>query len=342
MRRDPKMPPKSEVDEAVALLDVLRSGPVGVSSAEDAKATRAALLPHLEEQVAQLPRLRGRAQEKRARTRRWVGVGSGLAVAAGVTLAMLGRRTNPPEPPPPHQAEQRELLTDEADLSSGVTVMSGSLVGGGETFLTGQHVRSGHGLLTRESGATLRGGEGYHLQLAAQSEIEFPKETAENLGDTVLHLRRGVATFQVLPLPTGSTFSVVTRDTRITVVGTAFSVEVKPSGSTCVKVTEGKVRVQGDGGEHFLTRGQSSGCEVSVDPGEKKESSGKGAVAAAKTTLAQQNELLSQGLAAERQGNARDARRAYVALLDRYPGSAFAQDARAGLSRLGPGAAQAE
>lgn len=59
----------------------------------------------------------------------------------------------------------------------------------------------------------------------------------------------------VKPIKTGSSFEVSTPNATAKVTGTVFSIEVQPSGATCVESYAGQVQMESDGHQALLTAG---------------------------------------------------------------------------------------
>jgi len=76
---------------------------------------------------------------------------------------------------------------------------------------------------------------------APGAALEIPTQDAI---ERRVHVQRGTALFDVVPLEVGQMFEVETHDARIRVLGTVFSVEVT-GGRTIVRVYEGRVYVAG-------------------------------------------------------------------------------------------------
>jgi TolA-binding protein len=139
----------------------------------------------------------------------------------------------------------------------------------------------------------------------------------------------------------------------VVVHGTRFVVRVRDAAEnrTCVRVQEGIVAVHQhvDGHERSvrLHAGDQLGCEA--EPKQptsaqdhkparvvhRKRTSNQEALepVAPSGTLAEENRLLSDALAAERDDDRARARRLFQKLLDRYPSSPLARDAASGIER---------
>jgi hypothetical protein len=190
--------------------------------------------------------------------------------------------------------------------------------------------------------------EGIRVEIAGKSRVDLGR-LAET-GQSKLRLMSGSVACRVPPLGSDRQFSIVTRDAEVVVHGTEFSVDVGDAAAkgTCVRVREGLVAVHHARGKELLGAGASWGCtpreatlpEASALLPVKPASRGAPRVSRQKAatelrgTLADETRLLSAGLAAERRGQPGEARDLYSILLERYPASTLAPDARAGLTRL--------
>lgn len=319
------------------MLDVLRSGPVGVSSPDEVARARTDMLPWLEEEVVRLP---ARRAEHRTRRRRLWGTVGGLSVAAATLLAFVGTRVGDDE----EAADASGTTTSTESNAAGdfATLVSGKVKSGTMEVLAGSRIGGSSRVSTGpDHHASLRSSAGVDIELRADSDLSLASPDE----DSKLTLHGGEARFSVPPLPRGRTFVVSTSDAEVTVVGTEFSVRQAEGRPTCVRVTEGKVLVVRETGRELIGAGQASGCDVETGSAESGSAEEKGAqirapkdgIAHSKTpstTLADENALLTRALSAERQENLPAAERAFRALLRKYPNSAFAQDARDGIRRI--------
>jgi TolA-binding protein len=172
-----------------------------------------------------------------------------------------------------------------------------------------------------------------------------------------ISLKRGRVELMVPPLRKGASLSVSTPDAVVTVHGTQFSVEYSGE-ATCVRVREGLVSVQRGARVERLRRGQQSGCAPVA--GQQPSNSATLPAAQAKPeragsergasrpknpaygssgsgTLTKENMLFRQALAAEQVGDLATAEAHLARLLDRYPGSPLASEARRALARVRAG-----
>lgn len=327
--------------ETPDVLTPLRRGPVGLSSPEEVQRARAVMVPWLEQQVALLPQQRAAYGAQRRRRRVLFGGAGALAAAASAVLVLLPAGAPPVEGAAQSDSPKPAIVVAASDGYA--TLVSGKVMSGSVDVLAGSRLGLSSRVETgKEEGATLRASGGYELSLSTQSEVAFlPLRGKSGAEHRELRLYRGVVELSVSPLPQGSTFSVLTDDAKVTVVGTKFSVEAHAGDGTCVRVTEGKVKVERGAAQRMLGAGDSWGCKPETEPSSVvSEAAAPAAAKRSATTLQQESQLLSAGISRERQGRPAAARRAYEELLRKYPRSAFAQDARAGLARLKGAAAE--
>lgn len=192
-------------------------------------------------------------------------------------------------------------------------------------------------------------------------QIELRDRTRVGLGE----LRQGVSQLKLIggavrctvPHRTAEhAFHVVTPNATVFDLGTIFTVRIDDATHvTHVSVEEGEVMVRSAAGETRVVAPNSwssapstPGAEVAppaasesaptVAPDEAPRSATprapSSASKAARPSLAREAQLLRQGLTAERQGHPADAVVALKQLLDEYPNSPLAPDARAALTRV--------
>lgn len=312
------------------LLNLLSVGPVGVTSPVEVERARGKMLPWLEEQVAAVPKQRTAKLQREQLVRALGWTGGGLAVAAAVILAFFfgmpgaslsGVRTAQEESPPARET---------------ATLVTGKLLSSSHTWMGGEQFELLGRLESGPEGAALQADRGYQLELRPSSAISFERPNASNEESTGIRLHHGEAKISVLPLPEGAKLIVKTGDVLLTVVKGAFTVEARNRSAGCIRVSQGEVVVRRGVESQVVSVGETFGCSeqkasgvAASPPVEKKKSA-----IAPRTTLSQENALLARALAAESRGKISEAKSAYQDLLDKYPRSAFAQDARAGLERL--------
>jgi hypothetical protein len=206
--------------------------------------------------------------------------------------------------------------------------------------------------------AALTTARGVKIALRRQTRVGLDSLSADS---SELRLVGGSVHCQVPPLGPNRDFSVVTSDARVIVHGTRFSVtSPSPQTPTCVRVESGRVEVRRAEGTVFLGAGEAWGCqtdaaEIGVQSSHASRSRPPSAVAApaiprAKPspvglsqqlaepppggTLAEETQLLSTALSAERREDRASARRLYARLLAEYPNSPLTPEAKRGLARV--------
>jgi FecR protein len=149
------------------------------------------------------------------------------------------------------------------------------------------------------------GGPGrVELALGRDSRLRFAGPAQVVLGGTAraiaLRLEEGTVEAEVAHRSEGETFAVVTRDLRVEVRGTRFSVGTHPSGSSTgswVRVDEGRVEVAlSDGHHQFVSAGETLAWPPPPPPMLPQVPSSSSASAALATPPA--SEPLPRGLAA--------------------------------------------
>lgn len=348
-------------------LELLRTGPVPVPTDEELDRERERVLSWLEHEVARVP---ARIEEHRARVRRrtFGAVAGGLAVAAAATFAVLsvGR------PESRGGAATTNAAVEPSSSPATVELVSGRLKSENVELALGSRlgVTSVVEAIFGQD-AILRGPSGYVATLAAGGRLALSVEApapalanhplvADPAGDPgegrpsatlvdlargdALVLERGLVTLEVPRLEAGKSFRVFTEDARVTVHGTRFSVATtgELGARTCVKVEEGLVEVaRASGDTVFLGPGQSSGCDSNASETASGELVGRGRRAPSSRadgpnggTLAVESKLFSHALSLEKAGDHAAAARELRSLLESYPRSPFASEARTALGRV--------
>lgn len=215
------------------------------------------------------------------------------------------------------------------------------------------------GLRTLEkAGVTVETNAGVRIALEASSTLLMTDANAAALASRVT-LTDGSVDVKVPKLGPNRQFSVLTPSATITVHGTAFSVEVQRGANqaarTCVRLREGVVSVLAEGKEVRLVAPATWGCtfaseavaatsDVIVDSSDaNKEDSASvtpntsrkaNIVGMDRSTLAQETQLLQRALGAERRKDLVGAEKSLKLLLNSYPNSVVAPEARAALERI--------
>jgi hypothetical protein len=212
-----------------------------------------------------------------------------------------------------------------------------------------------------------------HTTAGARASAELPSGAKVNIeerslvrlsalssGGEELDLARGRVEVRVPHLPRGATLAVKTPDARVSVRGTRFIVEVAERDAqsvTSVSVLDGSVWVEARGRTVVLERGArfSTGHEPQGDgesaptgapaPTPSAATPGSGVARntpppgaldphEAESTLPFENKLYLDAMSALREGNTALAAERLHALLERYPRSPLAPNARLELERL--------
>lgn len=341
--------------------EVLRDwarAPVPVEEGDATDERRARVVSHLARTIRETNRERERADRHRR-------VGALLALAAALVLLVGGLWRGLGARHAPAHASVRPS-------SAGVLVTRGSesrvpALGAEQALVPGDTVST-----VADARASLRLASGVEAAVASSTRVTFSRATS---GDEELELGIGEISLRVPALGERGRFQVRTPDALVVVHGTAFVVRVTKRAEgegtfTEVSVSEGKVSVERNGAQTFLTPGQSWSSQASEQkatllapppapdepvppapaaaPGpapEPKKPTGtppaKPAEVAAHdpSALAEQNRLFSAAAAARRSGDDRTSLGHLNQLLARYPGSPLAPEARVerfrALKRLG-------
>jgi ferric-dicitrate binding protein FerR (iron transport regulator) len=163
----------------------------------------------------------------RVATRRWALAPATLMLAgATVVLAIWLRR--PPIVDPAAPAAYATVLQVDGALSAGARTLApaAALAEGSQVVLAGGR-------------AELALGRGARLRLSGPARVVL----GGTARDVALRLEQGTLDAEVVHRRADETFAVVTRDLRVEVRGTRFSVEAAPAGSR-VRVDEGRVEVR--------------------------------------------------------------------------------------------------
>jgi len=281
------------------------------------------------EMIDALPSRRQRSRQRR-RAASWSWAIAAVTVL-GVGLAQLAG-TEVPQEAQVDEGQHRATL-----MAGRLSTSTGRILRGGESF-------EGLGeLITPEDQSAL-------VLTDAGAQVTFAPKTRASLSrDAHVHrvdLRSGQVRLDVPPLPAGSQLVVSTSDALVTVVGTRFSVSHSGEdthATTCVRVSEGRVSVRrDDGADELLGPGSSSGCDdaaVAPTPADDTGPAIEPRKPAAprqpiRSTLANQNQLMRDGLAAEQAGQLGRARSKLRALVERYPSSPHVPEAKRALARV--------
>jgi hypothetical protein len=205
-------------------------------------------------------------------------------------------------------------------------------------------VALGSRLVTPAHGqATLAFSTGTNVVLGEGSDMSLGGDGVHQL----LRLSAGSIDLHVAKLTAEQRFVVGTSDAEVEVRGTRFHVSIVRPDSSCgegtptrVSVTEGVVIVRHGGVEDRIVAGDvwPRDCGRSTGSG----AAGDGVPAMASpiraqgpvSTLAEQNDLMALAFAAKNGGDARAAVAGFERLLEKYPSSSMAHEARLEIMRL--------
>lgn len=165
--------------------------------------------------------------QRRTRQQVWAGVAGGLAVAAAMALWFVDSRA------PALEANERGAEAPELGAST-----SGAVVAGAQSAAAAAEQVAP----TERGCAEVLAG----IVLCTESQTVITRRDLSS-NERVVELERGHLVVLLEPQPEGTSFSVATRDGKVTAVGTVFSVESSGDGATVTSVLEGKVRVSHSG-----------------------------------------------------------------------------------------------
>lgn len=302
------------------------------------------------------------AMESKARRRRIFYGGIVLAVAASAVFTVrFALRSNSTAP-----SDTTAMAPMIQDLSGRDHVL---FRGGAQQYISGPMVLAvGDRVHLADYGSsTLAFADGTHVDLSGGSDIQLSELGARRR----ILLDHGRLDLRVAKLGAGKRFLIATRDSEVEVHGTIFTVEAgQPSPacaaapvSTLIRVTEGVVSVRNRGEMVYLHPGDVWPCsEVAAaqvaPPANVQEipdpSAGRAVarpprvavrpsrtpvapVDRASSSLAEQNDLFAEAMAAERKKQRDLALRKLDELLRRFPGGPLDESARAERNKILPG-----
>jgi TolA-binding protein len=296
--------------------------------------------------LARMAQAQGQGQAHAQRG--WLGYAA--LAAAGVAALITGARFWQ------HSAASGANASLEIMVSEGSAVQA---IGNTEEHVLSQRsarIEATGDLQTAASSqASLRMADGLQVELRSQTRLGLAGLQASK---SQVNLLGGAIRCTVPHRTAAHAFQVVTADATVVDLGTVFTVSIEgPNHATRVSVEEGEVLVRFAAGQ---VRVQAPGSWSSVavvapvaptavsapEPAESAPAAlAPDATATAKSvrsvgkpssaaTLDQEAQLLRQGLAAERQGHSSEAISALSQLLQKYPHSPLAPDARAALTRV--------
>lgn len=332
-----------DVVETQALLSPFRERPIAVEPPEAAEARLRRLVPRLESYTRDM--LVSQRRKRTWKRSSWLVA----ALATGVGAGLLYGRID--DPSIDGVAIAGELV--KVGAMDERTVLSGNL----QLNLLGQ-------VETNSVGARISTKEGLALELGPKTSALVGRLGAKTDSQTV-ELTSGRIAVSVPKLGQEREFSVMTKDARVVVHGTRFSVEVDPDRpGTCVRVSEGEVSVhRASAAPVFVTGGQQYGCtdaqaalnddavfnatEPELEESDTTQPSTDAEVAAQRGklrkqrqapspegTLGEETKLLQAAVRAEQEGRLDQSRGHLRELLSRYPKSPLRAEARLMLGRL--------
>jgi ferric-dicitrate binding protein FerR (iron transport regulator) len=305
-----------------------------------------------------LQRLRAEPPPRRLPLR---ALGGFVAVAASLALLFGARHlVRPPQPPAVGEVAHVVSVSGESTLlrvgSSPSPVFAEQRVDATDELRTTRGARAE---------LALTGAGKARVDISEDTRVRLNQRLAgtDAASEDWLELEQGLVTLRVAKLPPGLGLSVQTPDARVTVHGTRFSVRVSPrapSGTvTFVAVTEGRVEVDSRGQAVFLGPGdhwssQTSAPEPEAAPVSLPDPHANARAGAAppvttslarpptsaraarvsESTLAEENRLYAQALTHAGAGELSPALADLATLIERYPGSPLAQNARVERFRL--------
>lgn len=303
------------------------------------------------------------------RSTMFAGVTLALSAAAALALWLNTGRT---DAGPGVGSEAVELALNvegtraEVTHAAGVTELQG---GKAADYIRVEQISTPHGGSARVKVPQGVPKAGLTIELSPETELHLPRPSA-TWGLELVHLKRGTIDLSVPKLAKGTSFSIVTPSIRVSVIGTAFSIEVKPGQEhdSCVRVSEGVVQVSPLDQPHpesvRLGAGQAWGCAPSTTEAEQSTSQQDETTSHPPTraqeaatrprlpqevspspleapdaqppasTLAAEAALLAQALRAEQRRNYSLAKRDAERLIKQYPNSPVVLEARKLLSRM--------
>jgi len=218
--------------------------------------------------------------------------------------------------------------------------------GAGAPMVDGQPLATGSRIVARPSGRAL-------LAFATGTEVTLEDEGDLTIVDggpaKTFALGAGALRAKVTKLGAGERFVVRTPDAEVEVRGTSFRVGVAPSDPACgdgtttrVSVFEGTVVVRHRGAETPIESGSEwpRGCHAAHAAASAPKhvtahaAPSSPAQSSPPSTLAEQNDLFADAVAAKRNGDARVAIARFDTFLTKYPSSALAESAAAQRMKL--------
>jgi ferric-dicitrate binding protein FerR (iron transport regulator) len=284
-----------------------------------------------------------RKNRRRREMRFLLGAAAAAVVAGSMAGAHFFRRAAPPPvqarsvapPAPSENVAMTEVTIVAHPIGAADIVVQRPLapLAGGWSLGSGSRV-----VTTRAGRAVLAFSTGTNVEIEEASDLTVDRADARQ----ELQLDSGAVDLRVAALAASERFLVHTTDADIEVRGTRFRVAVVPADAACgggtatrVSVSEGVVVIRHAGVETSVRRGQQwpAGCvpsaAASVSP-----SSRAPAAPTALSTLAAQNDLFGQALAAKRSGDPSGAVARFDVFLAQYPSSPLVESAEVERMRI--------
>jgi ferric-dicitrate binding protein FerR (iron transport regulator) len=274
---------------------------------------------------------RALAAKRRRRRAAWIALGAAAAAAALVLAVRAPKAPAPSARTAPPNAPEAPAIVARAS-GEGARITGGAPApGGGEALAPGAHVvalPAGHARLAFVTGTVVEVEGGGEVTIVQADRAQ------------ILALGQGALRADVMKLGLGERFVVRTSDAEVEVRGTSFRVaSVAPDPScgdgtaTRVTVFEGVVAVRGAGVEEKVAAGETwpRGCDA---PKHATAAPPRASPPAPSSTLATQNALYAEALAAKRSGDVAGAIAKLDRLLAAYPDGPLAESAAAQRMKL--------
>jgi ferric-dicitrate binding protein FerR (iron transport regulator) len=281
-----------------------------------------------------------RAMQARVRRRR--AVAGGVVLAAAAALALMAQEVR-------HSANRAAAPTliaiNVSPAGRGAALRAGDRA---QPLTEGAALGAGQRIETpADGGASLQLSTGTAMDLSGSTSFRVDSQGPIER----FSLQRGELSAHVAKLTSAQRFIVTTPDAEVEVRGTRFRVGVLDRGEACgggsrtrLEVSEGVVEVRGTGASILIRAGQHwpSDCETgrattAVEPAAPtsdarprlREVKPTAATAPERASaLTQQNDLFAEGVALRRQGDVGGALRVYQEVIERFPNSPLAENAR--------------
>ena len=317
---------RDDAKMAREVLASLRERPVPTSDPEQLEARRERVLTSVRAMVRDVP-LRNAARWRRTMVAMALPAAAAIALIVGATMLHWRLEPTPASDVDLPVGTLVRIWASEGQVIHETEEATQTLAAGDVADVpAGGRIKTGEGAEARVESRDLE------VTLRESTEVSIPEE-----GLRSIRVAHGGVRCVVPSLGPDRQFSVVTPDATVVVHGTVFSVSfTEEIHQTCVNVEEGIVSVRRASGKIWLEAGESWGCEQgTTTPADAPPPARQPATRSAQPgTLAAENALFQAALASERQGDLASARDNLRRLLDQYPDSPLAPEARATLARL--------